>query len=363
MAPPASETLRVGDRIGPYLLEEPLGEGGMGIVFRAVRDDGAVVALKVLRGELSHDETYRRLLLHEARAAGEVRHGHLVPVLDAGEAEDRSYLAVAYVSGRSLEERIQAEGPLQLPELVRLTSQVAAGLDALHQGDLVHRDIKPSNIMLDEEGNAALTDFGLAKGRAYTVLTKPGQVMGTLDYLAPELIRGAQATAQSDVYALGCVVFECLAGQAPFGEKAVFQVAVAHLEEEPPDPCRDREDCPDGLDWAVLRALEKDPTRRPTTATAYAQMIRLASGWVGPPHSQVARMCATEEGAMGERGRRFTTWMERAALGAIMGVVAFVVERRLRKAIRRRGEGPPETPRTAPTTDAELSAAPQDVDH
>ncbi|MGH2767244.1 MAG: serine/threonine-protein kinase, partial [Actinomycetota bacterium] len=256
MAPPASETLRFGDVIGPYRLEEPLGEGGMGIVFRAVREeDGQVVALKVLREELSHDETYRRRLLHEARAAGEVRHKHLVPVLDAGEAEDRSYLAVAYVPGRSLEERIRAGGPLPLLELVRLTSQVAAGLDALHQGDLVHRDIKPSNIILDEEGGAALTDFGLAKGRAYTVLTKPGMVMGTLDYLAPELIKGAQATPQSDVYALGCVVFECLAGHAPFGEKAAFQVAVAHLEEEPSDPCAGRDDCPEGLAWAVFRAL------------------------------------------------------------------------------------------------------------
>ncbi len=271
--------LTAGDRVGPYRLEEFLGEGGMGIVYRAIREeDGEVVALKVLRRELSHDETYRRRLIHEARAAGEVRHKHLVPVLDAGDAEERSYLAVAYVPGRTLEARIQAEGQMPLPDIVRLTAQVAAGLDALHEAGLVHRDIKPSNIMLDEDGNAALTDFGLAKGPAYTVLTKPGQVMGTLDYLAPELIKGAQATPASDVYALGCVVFECLAGHAPFAEKAVFQVAVAHLEEEAPDPCAGRDDCPEGLAWAVLRALEKDPARRPSTATAYAQMIRLASG-------------------------------------------------------------------------------------
>lgn len=142
--------------------------------------------------------------------------------------------------------------------------------------------MKPSNIMLDENDDAALTDFGLAKGRAYTVLTRPGQVMGTLDYLAPEMIKGGRATAASDIYALGCVAFECLAGHAPFAEKAVFQVAMAHLEDEPPDPCADRDDCPDGVAWAVLRALEKDPAQRPPTATAYARIVGMATG-VGPP--------------------------------------------------------------------------------
>jgi serine/threonine protein kinase len=278
-----NEDLKTGDRIGPYRLDEVLGEGGMGIVFRAVRDpDGAVVALKVLRRELSHDDTYRRRLIHEARAAGEVRHRHLVPVLDAGEEAERSYLAVSFVPGRTLEQRIHGEGPLPLADAVRLLAHVAAGLDALHQAELVHRDVKPSNIMLDENDNAALTDFGLAKGRAYTVLTRPGQVMGTLDYLAPEMIKGGPATAASDIYALGCVAFECLSGHAPFAEKAVFQVAMAHLEEEPPDPCADRDDCPDGLAWAVLRALEKDPAQRPPTATAYARIVGMAAG-VGPP--------------------------------------------------------------------------------
>ena len=274
-----ADDLKPGDRLGPYRLESVLGVGGMGLVFRAVRDpDGDEVALKVLRRELSHDETYRRRFIHEARAAGEVRHRHLVPVLEAGEAEERSYLAVAYVKGETLEQRIEQGGALPLEETVGLTSQVASGLDALHAQELIHRDVKPSNIMIDEVGTAALTDFGLAKGRAYTVLTKPGQVMGTLDYLAPELIKGQPASPASDIYALGCVVYECLAGRAPFAEKSVFQVGIAHLEEEPSDPTSSRDDAPDGLSWAVLRGLEKDPEKRPPSATAYAQMIRLASG-------------------------------------------------------------------------------------
>jgi serine/threonine-protein kinase len=272
------EELQPGDTLGAYRVESVLGEGGMGIVFRAVREsDGQVVALKVLRRELSHDETYRRRFIHEARAAGTVRHKHLVPVLEAGETGDRSYLAVAYVEGRSLEDRIEAEGPLPVDDILVFSYQVATGLDALHEQDLVHRDIKPSNIMIDGNGDAWLTDFGLAKGRAYTVLTRPGQVMGTLDYLAPELIRGEPATPASDIYGLGCVLYECLAGQPPFAEKSVFQVGVAHLEEEPPDPAANRPEVPSEFTWAMMRALEKDPARRPPTGLAYAQMLRVGA--------------------------------------------------------------------------------------
>src|SRR5438094_419305 len=118
----------------------------------------------------------------------------------------------------------------------------ATGLDALHRGGLVHRDVKPSNLMLYEDGRAAITDFGLAKGPAYTVLTKPGQVMGTLDYLAPELIRGEAATPSTDIYAFGCVVYECITGAPPFGGKSLFEIGTAHLNAPPPDPAETRVD-------------------------------------------------------------------------------------------------------------------------
>ena len=273
------EELAPGDTLGPYRLEEFLGEGAMGLVYRAVRaTDGEVVALKVLRAELSGDETFLRRFAHEVRAAQEVENRHLVPILEAGEADGRHFLAVRHVRGRSLEARIEAEGALPLEDVLRVAAGIASGVDALHRKGLVHRDIKPSNILLDEGGSASLTDFGLAKGPAYTVLTRPGQVIGTLDYLAPELIRGQPATPASDLYALGCVVFECVAGQPPFAGKGLFQIGAAHLEEEPSDPCARREDMPPGLGWAVTRALAKDPSERPATATAYAHMLRAAAG-------------------------------------------------------------------------------------
>jgi serine/threonine-protein kinase len=270
--------LQVGGRLGPYRLEEILGEGGMGIVFRAVRDsDGEEVALKVLKRVFVEDETFRRRFVHEGRAAQEVEHRHLVPILEAGEIEGRQYLAVAYVRGRSLADRVKEEGPLEVDFALDVAAGVGSGLDALHEFGIVHRDVKSANVLLDENRTALLTDFGLAKGRAYTVLTKAGQVMGTLDYLAPELIRGEQATKETDLYALGCVVFECLIGSPPFAGKPIYEVGIAHLEEPPPDPSELRPELPKTLGWAALRALEKDPARRPTSATAFATMLRVAA--------------------------------------------------------------------------------------
>jgi serine/threonine protein kinase len=270
--------LGVGDRLGPYLLEELLGEGGMGLVFRAVRDgDDRAVALKLLKVDLSEDETYKRRFVHEARSAAEVEHEHLVPILDAGEIDGRAYLAVAYVAGETLEQRIQDGGALTLDAALRFADEIAGALDALHGSSVVHRDIKASNILISEDGAAALTDFGLAKGTAYTVLTAPGQVLGTLDYMAPELIKGHPATPATDIYAFGCSVYECVAGRAPFADRSGFQKGIAHLEDEPADPGADRDDWSPALSAALLEALRKEPEDRPTQAGAYAAKLRAAA--------------------------------------------------------------------------------------
>jgi serine/threonine protein kinase len=274
----AGGDLRAGDRVGRYRIEARLGDGAAGVVFRAVREpDGLVVALKVLRAELSNDEVYRRRFVHEARAASEVEHRHLVRVLEAGEADGHAFLAVEYVDGPTLAERLDGESGLPGDEILRLASELGAGLDVLHGAGLVHRDVKPSNVLLARDRGAMLGDFGLAKGRDYTVLTAPGAVVGTLDYLAPEIIRGAEAGPPSDLYALGCVIFECMAGVPPFAGRSVLKVGLAHLRDEPPDPGAHRADLPPMLGWAVLRALVKDPNRRPPTATAFAHMLRMAA--------------------------------------------------------------------------------------
>jgi serine/threonine protein kinase len=275
---PGAPSLRLGEALGGYRLDSLVGEGAMGLVFRATRlSDGTVVALKLLKRELSRDDLYRQRFVREVRVAREVRDAHLVPIVDAGDVGGYQYLAMRYVNGGSLADRLEEAGALPLPACLRLVAEVGAGLDALHRRGVTHRDVKPSNVMLEPDGSAALTDFGLAKGRAYTVLTRPGQVMGTLDYLAPELIRGEDARPASDIYALGCVAYECLSGSAPFADRRIFDVAVAHLHEEPPD-LHERHALPPDVAVVVRHALAKEPERRPRTGTAFAHLLRAAAG-------------------------------------------------------------------------------------
>jgi serine/threonine protein kinase len=276
-APVAAE-LKVGDRLGPYRLEHVLGEGAMGIVFEATHEpDNEVVALKVLRPELSGDETYRQRFAREGQIAGRLSHKHLVTVMDAGEADGHPYLATRYVVGQTLAELLETAGPLPLAPLLKLAAEIATGLDTLHNEGLVHRDVKPANIMLDKSGTSFLTDFGLARGAAATVLTKPGHVVGTLDYLAPEVIKGQPAGSAADIYALGCVTYECMAGRPPFGGGSFVEATLASLQDEPTDPCAGRDDLPPALSFAVLQALAKSPGDRPPTAAAYALMLRISA--------------------------------------------------------------------------------------
>jgi serine/threonine protein kinase len=271
--------LQTGDTLGPYRLEELLGEGGMGLVFRAVREsDGQEVALKVMRFELIEDPVFGRRFEQEARAASEVHDPHLVAVLEAGQADGRRFLATAYFSGGTLEDQLAERERLEPAETARYAADVGAGLDALHSAGIVHRDLKPSNIILGEDGGAMLTDFGLAKGRAYTVLTKPGQVMGTIDYLAPELIKGEAASPATDIYALGCAMYECVTGQAPFADKEGIAVGLAHVGEPPPDPRSFRDDLSEEFVGALLVALAKDPADRPRTASDFGRRLVEAAG-------------------------------------------------------------------------------------
>ncbi len=258
-------------RLGDYEIECELGAGGAAIVYRARSPHGTVVALKVLRRELGEDAESRERFAREIRVAREVRDRHLVEIVDAGDRDGRPYVALEYLPGGSLADRI-AKGVFNVHGVVRLIAELAAGLEALHRQGLVHRDVKPSNVMFRDDGSAVLTDFGLVRAASGTVLTTPGQVLGTLDYLAPELIRGGEPTSASDIYALGCVAFECLAGTPPFADRSLLSVGTAHLEHPPPDP-----PAPPEFAWALVRALEKDPEARPASATMFANLLRVAA--------------------------------------------------------------------------------------
>jgi serine/threonine-protein kinase len=268
---------RPGDSVGPYRVTRFIGRGRMGVVFEGVAEGGEPVAIKVVTTELSQDEVFVRRFKREVAAAQRISHPNVVPVLDAGEQSGLPYLVQKLIPGGSLHDRIAAAGRLDLATTARLLAGPAAGIDELHAGGLVHRDIKPANILLDGD-TAFITDFGLAKDSQASNLTRPGQALGSLDYMAPEQIRGEDVSAATDVYALGCVVQECLLGTPPFGGRASMRVLFAHLQEPPPDLSEQRPDIAAPVARAINRALEKDPEDRPASASGYIQAIVRAAG-------------------------------------------------------------------------------------
>jgi serine/threonine protein kinase len=267
---------RIGGKVGEYRIESVLGVGGMGIVYRASGPNNERVAVKLIKEDFAWDETFLRRFRREARIAQTVNNPHVVPVLDTGEHDGLPYLAALFIEGGSLEHRLERKGPLDVPTVVRICAQVADGLEALWAAGMVHRDIKPGNILLDSAENAYITDFGLAKDSQGTALTRPGQALGSMDYMAPEQIRGEQVTAATDIYALGCVIFECIEGRPPFADRGGMQVLWAHLREEPPDPTRD--DIPAEFTQALKLALRKQPSERPSTSVEYARSLSRAAG-------------------------------------------------------------------------------------
>ena len=267
---------RIGSQIGDYSVDDLLGEGGMGKVYTATGPDGGRVALKLVKDDYARDETFRRRFYREARIAQTVKHPNVVPVLDTGEVDGLPYMAQRYIEGMSLDEKLKRDGPLDAQTAVQVCTDVAAGLEALWAAGMVHRDVKPANILLDGSGRAYITDFGLAKDTQGSLLTLPGQALGSMDYMAPEQIRGEPVTAATDIYALGCVMYECMCGRPPFAEVQGMRILWAHLQDPPPDPRTARPEMSDEFVRTLLSALEKDSAKRPQTAGEYARMLAAA---------------------------------------------------------------------------------------
>jgi serine/threonine protein kinase len=269
------EVAAPGQEIGRYRLERLLGEGATGLVFKATRDDGKQVALKLLRPERAGDPVSLSRFVREARVASGIDPRHVTPILELGEAGGLTYLAMPYYEGGSLAGLLRERGRLGIDETVELAAQLGRGLDELHRRGVLHRDVKPSNVLLDGTGMAALSDFGLALATDSTRHTAEGQILGTPHYIAPELIEGLEATEASDIYALGCVLHESLAGEPPFSGRSAVAVGFAQLTEPPPDLRNRRSEVSADLAQALLAALEKDPGARPTSGTALARMLHV----------------------------------------------------------------------------------------
>ena len=271
----------VGSTIGSYRIVAMLGHGGMGVVYRA--EDlrlGRHVALKLLSSSLAADDGYRRRFLRESQLAASIEHAAILPIYDAGEADGLLYIAMRFIDGVDLAELLRREGPLEPQRAVALIGMLASALDAAHGRSLIHRDVKPSNALIGTDGDgehAYLVDFGLTQAvDTDERLTATGQLVGTLDYLAPERLRGEEVDGRADIYSLGCVLFQCLTGEVPFRRESEAATIYAHLEEPPPRPSELRPGVPPGLDAVVARALAKDRADRYATGAALTAAARAA---------------------------------------------------------------------------------------
>ena len=253
----------VGELIaGRYELEQLVGSGGMSNVFRAHdRLLERTVALKILHEQYTRDDDYVERFRHEARAVAKLAHPNIVTVIDRGEQDGRQFIVFEYVEGPNLKD-LTRDGPLEVGEAIQLTLQVARALSFAHERGLVHRDVKPQNVLLNEDSQAKVTDFGIARSLDVQGVTQTGTVLGTSDYIAPEQARGQKVDPKTDIYSLGTVLYELLVGEVPFSGDNFVAVAMRHVSEPPPSVLERRPDCPLRLDLAVQRAMAKDPDDR-----------------------------------------------------------------------------------------------------
>ena len=276
--------LRMGTIFGRYRIEAVAGSGGMGVVYRATdTETGQPVALKVVSSIRTLDEENRERLLREAQLVARIDHPGVVPVYEAGEHDGHFYLAMLWVDGSDLEQLLSDLGPLPIERAVEVVANVADALDAAHERGFVHRDVKPANVLVADSGQVYLSDFGLTKVLdASTGLTHTGQLLGTVDYVAPEQIEGRPVDGRADVYSLGGLAYRAITGSVPFDRPGGVARLWAHLNVPAPSLRAKRPDAPRALDAAIRKALAKSPEERFATAGAFAIAAREALGEMAP---------------------------------------------------------------------------------
>src|ERR671933_576638 len=239
---------------GRYRLDSKVGAGGMSLE--------RVVAVKLMHREIAADSDHLERFRREARSVAQLSHPHVVTVIDASEDEGRPYIVFEYVEGETLKERIRRCGRLPVAEAVAYAIEIARALGYAHQRHIVHRDVKPQNVLIDEEGSAKVTDFGIARSLDEEGLTADGRVLGTTDYVSPEQALGHDVNGRSDLYSLGIVLYEMLAGDVPFHGENQVAVAMKHVRESLPDIQARRPEISSALAAVLDRATSKEPARR-----------------------------------------------------------------------------------------------------
>jgi serine/threonine protein kinase len=273
--------VRLGETFAGYRVESIIGRGGMSVVYLA--EDlrlGRKVTLKILAPELAADPTFQKRFVNESRIAAGLDHPNVVPIYEADEADGRLFIAMRYVRGTDLDVLIRDEGALPLRRTAEIVRQVAAALDTAHREGLVHRDVKPANILITpgsgtEGDHAYLTDFGITKRRAQgPITTRTGEIMGTVDYVAPEQVEGRSVDFRADVYSLGCVAYQAITGHVPYERESDLAVLWAHVHEKPPKASARSPELWSGVDVVLARAMAKEPKDRFESCGAFAAALQ-----------------------------------------------------------------------------------------
>src|ERR1700754_1718950 len=254
---------REGTQFGPYRLLRLIGKGGMGEVYEAedtVKD--RIVALKLLPEGVSHDSVFRKRLQREAHSAGRLQEPHVVPIHDYGEIDGVLYVDMRMINGSDLRKLLKNFGPMTPARAVAIVRQVASAIDAAHESGIMHRDVKPENILITRDDFAYLVDFGIANAASDEKLTELGTAVGTYAYMAPERFTNDEVTYRADIYALTCVLHECLTGSQPFPGDSVSVVITAHLMQPIPKPSEKRPGIPAAFDTVIARGMAKKPGDR-----------------------------------------------------------------------------------------------------
>src|SRR5919197_882722 len=308
-----------------YELEELVGTGGMSSVFKA-RDRllERRVALKVLHQHYTDDEEYVERFRREARVVAQLSHPNIVTVIDRGEDEGRQFIVFELVEGKTLKELLEEEGRLPVPQALEIALQVARGLAFAHEHGLVHRDVKPQNVLLNGDGQAKVTDFGIARTLDVDGVTQTGTVLGTSNYIAPEQASGNRVDAQTDVYSLGVVLYELLAGDVPFPGDHFVSVAMKHVNEPPPNLLDVRKDVPLRVAAAVDRALEKDPAARFPTMDAFGAELEACLAEIERGEAGAATMVIPTR-QRHRQHKRVSRWPLAIAVLALLAIAAIAV--------------------------------------
>lgn len=296
----------VGSQFGPYRLRRLLGRGGMGEVYEAEDTTRErIVALKLMSTAVSNDPVFRKRMQREARTAGRLNEPHIVPIHDFGEIDGRLFVDMRLIDGVDVATMLSRDGPLAPVRAVAIIEQIAAALDAAHAAGVMHRDVKPENILVAEHDFAYLVDFGIASAAGDEKLTEMGSTVGTLSYMAPERLTNSEATARADVYALACVLFECLTGSKPYQGTQVA-VATGHLYSAIPSPSAVRPDLPVAFDQVIACGMAKDPAHRYGSAGDLA--IAAHAALATPDQEQVTAILQRNQLAVGQKSGFAQPW-------------------------------------------------------